>query len=72
MRTDQRYVAELPSGIVKNPQLHIAGTDLWPNDVVWLDGDTVYPMYDESHDMYGVVTGCKMKPMGWKYTLIAA
>lgn len=46
---------ELPSGSLMRPKMHIAGVDLWVNDVVWLDGDSVYPMCDDTHDMYGVV-----------------
>jgi hypothetical protein len=45
----------MPSGLVKNPQMSIAGVDLWVNDVVWLDNNIVYPMFDESHKMHGVV-----------------
>ena len=52
---DQRHVAELPSGIIKNPQTKLAGADLFVNDVVYLKENTVYPMYDNSEKMYGVV-----------------
>ena len=54
-RPDNRYVAELPSGIIKNPRMCVAGVDLFVNDVVWEDKGTVYPMFDESREMYGVV-----------------
>lgn len=52
---DGRYVAEVPSGIVKSPRLVCASVDLWVNDVIYLDDDLAYPMYDESHEMGGVV-----------------
>ena len=67
---DSRYRTQVPSGIVKNPKLHTAGVDLWPDDVVWLDADTIYPMYDDSHEMYGVVLGRAVKPAG-ATTLVA-
>ena len=54
-RKDDRWYAELPSGIIKNPKLHIAGDDFDVNDVVYLEGDTVYPMYDDSHELYGII-----------------
>lgn len=65
MRTDSRYVAELPSGIIKNPQIYIAGVDLQINDVVYLVGDIVYPMYDNTHNVCGVVAarGIKGRPV---------
>ncbi len=65
MRTDNRWVAELPGGIIKNPQLKTASVDLDVNDVVYCDEDTVYPMYDDSHEMYGVVAsrGVAGKPV---------
>ena len=53
-RIDGRWVVELPSGIIKYPKICRAGTDLKTNDVVWGDG-VVYPMYDNAHDMLGVV-----------------
>ena len=52
---DKRYVAELPSGIIKKPVLRVAACDLWVNDVVYIKDEQVYPMYDESQEMYGVV-----------------
>jgi len=65
MRKDNRYVIELLSGILKNPQLHIAGDDFDVNDVVWLDGDTVMPVYDRTKEIYGVIAakGIKGKPV---------
>ncbi len=60
-RPDDRYVAELPSGLIKNPKLHNAGEDFWVNDVVWLDDNIVRPLYDESHEMYGVVAAGGVK-----------
>ena len=65
MRHDNRYVAELPSGFIKNPKLHIAGDDFGVNDVVYLDGDTVFPMCDGSKDVYGVIAakGVKGSPV---------
>ena len=69
MRKDNRYVAELQSGIIKKPKLKIAGDDLSVNDVVWLDGETVRPMFDESVEMYGVVAANALKG-GW--VLVAA
>lgn len=53
-RPDSRYVVELPSGILKNPQLHMAGVDFMVNDVVILNGETVMPMYSEDQEMYGI------------------
>ncbi len=70
-RPDERYRVNLPSGIVLNPQLHMAGADLWPNDVVWLDNGALYPMYDDAHEMYGIVLGKEIKPKGFKHTLVA-
>lgn len=61
MRKDNRYVVELQSGILKNPQLKTAGDDFSVNDVVWLDGETVRPMFDESVDMFGVVAANAVK-----------
>jgi hypothetical protein len=61
MRNDCRYVVELPSGIIKNPKLYIAGDDFQVNDVVRLDGDTVYPMFNESQAMCGVVAARGIK-----------
>ena len=55
MRKDNRYVVELPSGLIKNPQLHIAGDGFDVNDVVWLDSDTVRPVYDNAKEIYGVI-----------------
>ena len=65
MRKDKRYVSELPSGILKNPQIHIAGDDFNVNDVVWLDGDTVMPMYNQTQSIYGIIAaiGVKGKPV---------
>lgn len=71
MRKDNRYVVELPSGVIKNPQLHIAGDDFDVNDVVWLDktNNVVMPMYDNTHDVYGIVAAIGKKG---KNVLIAA
>lgn len=55
MRADNRYVSELPSGIIKNPVLKLAGDDLSVNDVVVLSNDVAMPMYSENQTMYGVV-----------------
>ena len=63
-RPDERWVAELPSGIIKNPKFCVAGDDLWPNDVVWLSEDTVYPMYDDTNEMYGVIAGKNIRKKG--------
>lgn len=61
MRKDNRYVVEPPSGILRNPQLKEAGDDFDVNDVVWLDGDIVKPMFDRSVDLYGVVAASAKK-----------
>ena len=50
-----RYKARLPSGKIKNPQIHIAGVDFEVGDVVILNGNTAMPMYSEDEHMYGVV-----------------
>lgn len=42
---DNRYIAELPAGIIKNPKLMTAGVDLYVNDVVYTSGGIVYPVY---------------------------
>ena len=65
MRPDRRYVVELPSGFIRNPKLHIAGDDFQVNDVVYLAGDTVFPVYDGSKDVYGVIAakGVKGSPV---------
>ena len=65
MRNDNRYVAELPSGIIKHPAICVAGTDLRVNDVVYFERGVVFPLFDDSHDMYGVVAtkGVKDKPI---------
>ena len=63
MRPDRRYVAELPSGFIRNPKLHIAGDDFQVNDVVYLDEDTVFPMYDENEKLYGVIAAKGVKGM---------
>ena len=55
MRKDNRYVFELPSGKIKNPQLKTAGDDLMVNDVVSINIGIVMPMFDETVKMYGVV-----------------
>ena len=64
-RTDSRYVSELPSGIIKNPLLPIAGADLFVNDVVYLDWDMVFPAYDNTRNFFGVVAakGIKGQPV---------
>jgi hypothetical protein len=54
-RRDGRYFVELPSGLVRDPRLLVAGDDFQVNDVVRLDGDTVYPMLDDSREFFGVV-----------------
>ena len=61
MRKDNRYVVELQSGLIKNPQLKTAGDDLSVNDVVWLDGEVVMPMFDRGVEMYGVVAANAVK-----------
>lgn len=66
---DNRWVAELPSGIIKNPQLKTAGVDLWVNDVVHLVDSTVYPVYDRSVEIYGFVAARGIKG---KQVLVAA
>ena len=50
-----RYRVNLESGVIKNPQMKIAGDDFEVGDVVVLDGGKVMPMYSEDQDMYGVV-----------------
>ena len=68
MRSDDRFVVELPSGIAKNPMLKTAGDYFSVNDVVYIDGDTVYPMFDETKKLYGV---CISKGIKGKKVLIA-
>uniref|UniRef100_A0A6H1ZNQ0 Uncharacterized protein n=1 Tax=viral metagenome TaxID=1070528 RepID=A0A6H1ZNQ0_9ZZZZ len=65
MRKDNRYVAELPSGYIKNPQLPLAGDDFCVNDVVYIVDNTVYPMFNDEKPMYGIVAarGVKGKPV---------
>ena len=54
--SDGRYKAVLPSGIIKNPQVIEATTDLFVNDVVILRDNKIEPMYDDKIQiMYGVV-----------------
>ncbi len=58
---DNRWVAELPTGRIKYPRMPIAGEDLFVNDVVHSVGDAVYPVYDDSHVVYGIVAANGIK-----------
>lgn len=55
VREDDRWVSELPSGIIKNPVLLLAACEFSVNDVVWNDNGVCYPVYDGSRDIFGIV-----------------
>lgn len=65
---DKRYVAELPSGLIKNPGVEVSGVDLFVNDVVFKEKGIVYPMYGEGKIMYGV---CASNGVKGGYVLVA-
>lgn len=52
---DKRYVGELPSGVIKSPDICEAGADIFTNDALKLCGECVYPMYDPDteFDLFG-------------------
>jgi hypothetical protein len=61
---DNRYIAELPTGIIKKPKLRTAGVDLYTNDAVYISGGKVYPPYcakDVVHILYGVIATDSLK-----------